>query len=40
MNATLQFIAENWLSILLFIGIIVSVWFVYKNRDKLMRKPF
>ncbi|SDO58816.1 hypothetical protein SAMN04487897_11762 [Paenibacillus sp. yr247] len=37
MNNLWHFISQHWLSIALVIGVIIAVWYVYKNKDKYIR---
>ncbi|WP_283214721.1 hypothetical protein [Paenibacillus sp. HWE-109] len=32
-----NFVSQEWLSLVLIVGVLVAVWFVYKHKDKLIR---
>lgn len=38
MNGLLLFVEKHWLSFVLIAGALAAIWFVYKERSKLMLK--
>jgi hypothetical protein len=39
MRTLLDFLERHWLSLVLLLGAAAAVWFIYKNRDRLLRRP-
>ncbi|WP_261807813.1 hypothetical protein [Paenibacillus sp. N3.4] len=37
MNTLLSFLSRHALSIVLIAGVLIAVWLIYKNKDKLIR---
>jgi hypothetical protein len=40
MSVFFDFLQRYWLSVVIILIALGAVWFVYKNRERLMRKPF
>ncbi|MDF2648418.1 MAG: hypothetical protein K0Q73_4223 [Paenibacillus sp.] len=37
MNTLWSYISNHWLPIALIIGVLLALWYVYKNKDKYIR---